>query len=244
MQGFAELVLQDRIFLLLAFAILLLLLLTFFFAIVTIVLRFRNERRARYWEYLEGKWSEVILEVLAGSEPPEALTSLVEPEEELFFVGFLLRYARRVRGEEGKVLHDLVGPFLHQVTERANRGGAERRARAIQTLGTVGIPEYAAIVEEGLDDPSALVAMLAAQGLARKEHPELLGPVLDHLHRFGDWRRSYLAGCWPPSVPRRRPFWNRCWTIQLGLRGSGRWWRMPFDSSSILGPPISLRRWP
>jgi len=63
----------------------------------------------------------------------------------------------------------------------------------VQTVGEIGLPLYADLMIRALDDPSPLVAMVAARALARKEHPEYVRDVLDRLHRFSTWSPNFLS---------------------------------------------------
>lgn len=170
-----------------------LLLATLIFSSYAIVLRTRHQARDRKRARLTARWQEAVLRALADSEEVDAVYALVAPHQELAFVGFVLGYARRVRGEEKDSLRRLVAPYLARVAERASSDSVEVRARAIQTLGTLGLPAYAPAVVAALDDGSPLVAMVAARALAHEKSPEYAGEVLARLSRFSGWRRRFLA---------------------------------------------------
>ena len=133
--------------------------------------------------------------LLAVSDQDEAtaLHENIREDERLHFVGFAVQYARRVRGEGLDGLRAMVRPYLDQVALRADSHSVETRARAIQTLGTLGLPEHSARVIAALDDPSPLVAMVAARALAQEEWPEYAAAVLSRLGRFEGWNRRFLA---------------------------------------------------
>jgi HEAT repeat protein len=162
-------------------------------SVYAIVLRGRHAIRERRRAQLVRKWQEPMLLALAEPGRSEQVHALVEKKHELRFVGFVVEYARRVRGEERAALAALARPYLHRVDARADSRREEIRARAIQTLGTLGLPEHAPRVVAGLDDPSPLVAMVAARVLAREETPEYAGEVLQRLERFEGWDRRFLA---------------------------------------------------
>ena len=168
-------------------------LLTLVFSAYAITLRLRHgareRRRARYAE----KWKDRLLLALADEEEATALQGSVLERERLPFIGFAVQYARRLRGEGRETLAHLVRPFLDLVAERADSPSEEIRARAIQTLGMLGLPEHAPRVMAALDDPSTLVAMVAARALAQGESPEYAQAVLARLHRFKGWDRRFLA---------------------------------------------------
>lgn len=163
------------------------------FALAAVVFRIRNERKARRWARLEAKWEPVIVPVLSGVEPSTRLIERVAPGEELHFVDFVYRYARRLRGRERIVLAELALPYLPPIARRVHKGDPEQRARAVQTLSVLGLPRYAETVVGALDDPSPLVAMIAARTLARAEYVEHAGEVLARLHRFEAWSPKFLA---------------------------------------------------
>lgn len=207
--GLSGLPLDDRLFLLLALAIQGLLGLAVLLALLTVFLRWRNTREARRWERMTGKWDPVILEVMAGTVGPESLLRLVQPTERFDFLDYLTLYARRVRGREREVLKTLARPFLPALAERlpGKRGG--RRAGIVRILGILGMPEHAELLERALDDPSPLVAFMAAEALLVPEYPGFLPQVTARLHRFDGWHPALLArllaDVGPDSVAVLRP---------------------------------------
>lgn len=174
-------------------AIALLFVVTLAFSAYAILLRIRNEVRGKRWERLTAMWQQPVLEALADPSKAEAVHKRVEERFRRHFVQFVLEYIRRVRGEERTVLRELALPYLDLIAERADHRRAEVRTRAIQTLGTLGLPAYADLVVKALDDPSPLVSMVAARYVARQDFPEFAEPVLEHLGRFEGWNRRFLA---------------------------------------------------
>ncbi len=156
-------------------------------------LRLRNDAKARRWTALEARWEARTLQVLTDLEPAEHLFALVEKRDRLPFLGFLLRFARRLTGQERKRVDELAAPYLDGILPQLESRVPERRARAIQTLTILGRRRYASQVEQALDDPSPLVAMVAARSLARRESPDFADLILQRLHKFGHWRPSFLA---------------------------------------------------
>ncbi len=185
---------HERVLIAIIAACLLLLGLTFLFALLTLVLRFRNVRRSRRWARLEAAWQGPVLDALTGGAPPGQVYGLVGPKERLYFVGYLVRFARRVRGDERQTLSRLAEPYLDLVARQIHgRRDAERRARAVQTLGLLAPERYAGTLLAALDDPSPLVAMVAARALCSQAHPEHAPPVLAHMDRFHNWDTAFLA---------------------------------------------------
>ncbi|HSW30275.1 MAG TPA: HEAT repeat domain-containing protein [Longimicrobiales bacterium] len=185
--------LRERALLLLVLSIAALLALSFLFAGYTVWLRVRHELRERRWRQLTARWEAPLLDALLDPAAAPAVHAAVDRGERLRFVRFVLEYSRRVKGEERAFLRKLVLPYLDPIAERAGSPRVEVRTRAIQTLGTLGLPRYAGEVLAALDDPSPLVAMVAARSLCREEYPEYAPAVLRRLGRFDAWSRSFMA---------------------------------------------------
>ena len=167
--------------------------LTLVFAAYVLLLRLRHEARDRQRARYASKWQHPLLLALGDDEAARALQASVREDERLPFVGFAVQFARRLRGGERASLGRLVKPFLGPILERADARRLEVRARAIQTLGTLGLPEHAGRVLAALDDESALVAMVAARALALGQEPAYAQAVLSRLPRFTGWNRRFLA---------------------------------------------------
>jgi HEAT repeat protein len=162
-------------------------------ALVALLLRLSNDRKARRWTRLEVLWQPLALDVVVGLAPPETVWALVGPKDRLHFVNYLLRFAKLVSGSERRIVDDLAAPYLPLVLPQLAYRTAERRARAVQTLSILGSRTYTDIILRALDDPSPLVAMVAARALARGGSPDFAAGILGRLHRFDQWRPSFLA---------------------------------------------------
>jgi HEAT repeat protein len=162
-------------------------------ALVAVALRISNDAKARRWGRLEKLWEPVSLDVVIGLAPPERLWALVSPPDRLRFVNYLLRFAKRVSGSERRIVDELAAPYLDLLLHQLARRTPERRARAVQTLSTLGSRRYTDAILAALDDPSPLVAMVAARSLARTGTPEYAAGILSRMHRFDQWRPSFLA---------------------------------------------------
>jgi HEAT repeat protein len=166
---------------------------TLVFSAYAVSLRMRNRARDRRRARFAARWSEPLLVAVSDPEATAALRADVREEEQLAFVGFAVQYARRLRGEGRDTMRAVVRPYLDRVAQRAEAPSIEVRARAIQTLGMLGLPEHAPRVIAALDDPSPLVAMVAARALAQEESAEYAAAVLARLSRFQGWNRRFLA---------------------------------------------------
>lgn len=175
------------------------------FALGAVALRWKNERRRHRLSELEATWEPALLQALADPEQVRRLTDLVKHDDRLPFVRFILRYVGRVTGEQRELLRSAVSPHLTSVATDARTGSVEERALAIQTLGTLGLPDYEAAVMRGLDDDSPLVAMVAARALARRDQAHYAEHVLQRLSRFGSWSRGYLSAMLAQIGPAAAP---------------------------------------
>ena len=162
-------------------------------ALVAVALRISNDAKAGHWARLEKLWEPLSLEVVVGLTPPDRLWALVGRKDRLRFVNYLLRFAKRVSGSERRIVDELAAPYLDLLLPQLSRRTPERRARAVQTLSTLGSRRYMNVILRSLDDPSPLVAMVAARALARTGTPEYAAGILSRMHRFDQWRPSFLA---------------------------------------------------
>ena len=166
---------------------------TLTFSGYTVLLRARHDRRNRLWARLSARWEEPVLAAIMDPDAVDAARAAVPEKYGLFFVQYVLEYTRRLRGEERRTLRRLAEPYLPLIAERVDHRRSEVRTRAIQTLGTLGLPQYADEVLAGLEDPSPLVSMVAARSLARRDYPEYSAVVLKHLDKFEGWNHRFLA---------------------------------------------------
>ncbi|HUF75797.1 MAG TPA: HEAT repeat domain-containing protein [Longimicrobiales bacterium] len=166
---------------------------TLLFSAYAVILRWHNQRREALRAALAERWQPALLDLLAHPEKAGEVRRLVEENRRLHFVGFVLQVARRMRGDEVDILRQVVRPYMGLIAERLHSDRVEVRARAVQTLGALGLPEHEDAVAGALDDPSPLVAMVAARALAKEENPRYAPFVLAKVHRFRDWNRPYLA---------------------------------------------------
>ncbi len=200
-----ELILKDQVFLVLAITIIVSLILVVVFAIYTIYLRLRNIRKAKYWQRLEALWEPAVLNILTGESTRESVKNLVDPRESVYFIDYCLRFAQRLSGEEADTIRRLVEPYLPALAQRLQKGDPAQRARAARTLSMLSFKQYYEVIESALDDPSPLVAMIAARALAQRGSPGCIAAVMERLHRFENWSQSYLASMLTTVDPESAP---------------------------------------
>lgn len=202
---------HDQILLWLILSIFVLFFFTLLFALLVVLLRLGNIRKAAKWKKLETLWEPLVLEYLAEPKNPEALWKQVRKKERLYFIHYLYRIAMRLSGEERKLLQALAGPYIELVEANAKHGDAELRARAIQTLSVLGRTESLSIIIDALDDSSPLAAMLAARSLLKTNSADLLPTVLTHLHRFDYWGTSFIASMLAGIGQQALPILRHCY---------------------------------
>ncbi len=175
------------------------------FSLYAILLRVGHSRREALQAELQDRWEGPVLSAIADPARVSDVHPLVPQRYRMHFVQFVLDYARRVRGAERRTLRRLVEPYLDEIAERTQHPRAEVRTRAVQTLGTLGLPKYSKEVLAGLEDPSPLVSMVSARYLARPEFPEFGPALMDHLDRFEGWNRFFLASMLAAMGPEVSP---------------------------------------
>ena len=163
------------------------------FGFAALLLRARNNRVAARWSRLERKWEQAVLDALEDTEAAADLQRSIVPDEIPYFVDFLTRFARRLRGVERDRVADLARPFLPEVRARLSSASPEVRARAVDMLGLLARRDSAGDLIAALDDPSLLVAMSAARALTRERSAEFAEHVVARLHRFQLWRPGFVA---------------------------------------------------
>lgn len=183
--------------------------LTVAFVWLALGLRLANNRKLRLWTELENRWQTATIAVLAGESSQEALWRLVEPRHAVYFTEFLLRFARRLQGSEREILGELARRALPLFVERLASGGADQRAQAVQVLSILGLPEYEEQVVRALDDPSPLVAMIAARALAREQSAAHAERIIASMSRFGNWAPRFLASMLASLGPEAAPVMRR-----------------------------------
>jgi HEAT repeat protein len=162
-------------------------------ALLALNYRVLSGLRSKRQQTLRSIWDPWIIRHLVGDAPASEVHRHVGPKHRIHFVAALIRFARRLAGDERDKVCELAQPYLGVVQQRVASRSPATRARAVQTLGELGWPEYAPAVVAGLDDRSPLVAMVAAQMLCRPQAAEYAKEVVARLDRFATWTPMLLA---------------------------------------------------
>jgi hypothetical protein len=167
-----------------------------------------DARRAR----LHQGWSREVLTLLSSDDPrqwdPQEHRVEVDRNDVMWFLEFIMGYARALRDPERGVVEALAMPYQQELLPLLRSGDPLRRARAVEMLGQLGLPRYNGEILAALADPSQVVTMVAARALAREGDPSHLEPILRQLPRLEDWSPRYLSSLLlsfgPPAAPRLR----------------------------------------
>lgn len=158
-----------------------------------LILRARKEAREHTRADRFRMWQKALHSVLYDGASRDALWLLVDESSAIDFLHFLVEYVRRLHGSERAEVCVLAEPHLPRILHYLNHRAEGRRMRTVQMLGELGLPKYAPAVIASLDDPSDMVAMVAASTLARAETVEYAAEVLARLDRFAHWRQDFLV---------------------------------------------------
>jgi len=185
--------LADQVLWVLVLMILGLLGLAIFFAGFTFLLRLRNEKEGQLWAGLKESWEPTLLDVLTNPDRLEALWEKVGEKDHLNFLEFVLRYTQRLGGTERDALRKAAAPYLAEVVPQLGHKRLGIRARAVQTLGTLGLPKYTEEIKKAVNDPSPFVAAIAARLLAHEVGAEAASDLCRSLAQFKTFRTWYLV---------------------------------------------------
>jgi HEAT repeat protein len=170
-----------------------------------VVLRVRNVMQLKRWHRLEARWEPAIIDVLVGQIRERELHALVRHEDQRYFVDFLLRYGKRLKGVERETVVRLAQRYLPAIAEQLEGRSPERRARAIRTLGELDAATYTTQIIAALRDHSPLVAITAGRALARRQDPELAQSLVDSLESFELWDTRFLSSLLADLGPKATP---------------------------------------
>lgn len=163
------------------------------FAALAIVLRIRHDRRLKRRERLEEKWEALLLDVLAGREELHVLLDSVARRDRVSYLDLLYRIGRHLQGDDLEVVRVAAEPYLDEIAGDLDERDTETRAKYLQMLGVLGFHDHHDVIRASLDDPSPMVAMVAARALMRRGRHEFAADVLRRLSRFEDWSEATLS---------------------------------------------------
>lgn len=161
--------------------------------LITLQLHRKNQRTAQKWAEMEHRWQPLLMRAISGEAWPEEIQENIYPGEGFYFIDYLMRYAEKLSGESRKQATELAAPYLPQLIKRLKKGDAEQRARAILTLSILAPEAHQARMVDALEDPSPLVATMAARALAENGAIAYLKPILEKMPRFRSWSQNYLV---------------------------------------------------
>jgi HEAT repeat protein len=161
--------------------------------LATVLMRYHHEWIADRWDGIEAIWKPKLLGALTDEADAPVDLNALEYRDRPFVTDLLVRFLRRLLGPERDRLRALAPPLLPPLRRAARSWSAPARAKAMDAIGLLSPVEDEVLLRKALDDPSPLVAMVAARALTRSGRSGHAEVLLAHLHRFEGWRASYLA---------------------------------------------------
>jgi HEAT repeat protein len=171
--------------------------LTLSFMAYALVLHMRAKRVEARKRALQERWRNHLLAAGTGEGLPngsgqDPLPPVAE-RDRILLLDLITEYARAVDGPERKAVVALAAPHLEALDPLLDEDDPYERAYALDLLGELGYDQARERLARGLDDPSGLVAMVAARAFARQGDPEYVPLILARLHAFQNWSPGYLA---------------------------------------------------
>ena len=192
-RAFFELAFDDPFFRIVLTSTAVLILIAVIFASLALILRMRHDRRLRRKERLESQWEEHLFAVLAGREELRTLIDSVHRRDRVSYLDLLYRLGRHLQGDDLDVVRAAAEPYLDEIASSLGNRDTETRAKHLQMLGVLGFRNHHDVIRRSLDDPSPMVAMVAARALMRRGRHEYAADVLRRFSRFEDWSESTLS---------------------------------------------------
>ena len=177
----------------LVLAVLVLVAVNLTFALLVVLLRIHNVRRAAKLEERRKLWYPRIIGLISDGSPPETLTARVEPQERSDVVEIAWDISRRLRGADRSRVQRFAAPLLETLAPDFKSRRPETRARALQVATCLGGEQYEGMMVKFLDDPSPLVSLVAARALSQPGHADHIGEVLDRLDRYQGWSQALTS---------------------------------------------------
>jgi hypothetical protein len=190
---FLELPAEAKILVILILGIFIFSIISVSYALYALRVHIRRARTENRKTMLFASWNEVLFEILSGDRLLPELHDYVAKGDELFFLDFLTGYTRRLKGFELQQVRMLAQPYMKKLESRLEHVDNELRARTIRTAGELGFDMFANRIRDAVRDESPLVRMVASQVLLRYGDLQDLELVLEHVHEYATFSRSYLA---------------------------------------------------
>lgn len=161
--------------------------------IMAVIVRVRESIERRRLARLQLAWEPIILEIMATGSAPRPLSDLIPAKHRGRFLAFAEQYASRVRGIEKTRLGEAVAPWLRPVVQALDADDPVIRARAVYTMGALGMQVEKPRILSALEDDDPMVVLAATQVLAERGLPMHARLALQALSRFADWSPDFLG---------------------------------------------------
>jgi hypothetical protein len=192
-ERFFSLTEEDRIFLILIVSVMFLAVIVVLLALITLSLRLKNTLKAKRFRKLENIWQPLVLDVLDGKMAPVEIQKFVARKDHLFFIQYLVRITRQLRGEEQVVVKGLSEPFLHLLLRKLSRSHFDDKILALHLLSFIGIKGFEKQVKKIYLHANRAAGIVALRAMCQPEYNAFYPYILEHIDRFKNWNHNILA---------------------------------------------------
>lgn len=158
-----------------------------------IVLRVRSERRDERRAAVDAEWHPRLFSLIAGDTDPEALADDVPEGHIEHVLELCARFAQRLTGSDLRRLERFAERHAWRPARQLTQADVETRARSVMLLSAIGGRRYEHALLTALDDPDPMVAMVAAQAVARRGLADQVPRILERVAAMGVWSPAFVA---------------------------------------------------
>jgi len=191
---FMSLTREDRIFLILLISILLLFFIVLLLVSAAFLLRLKNNRARRRFTRLEKEWEPRIFGILnQENSDPNELYRRIRSGDRIFFIRFIVRILRNLKGEERQMMRDLSQPFVDLLQSRLRSGKQSDQVQVLHLIQEVGIWGFELGVQKLLLHRNRSLGILAMRVICQPDNVLMYPFLISHLHRFRNWDNKLLS---------------------------------------------------
>jgi HEAT repeat protein len=163
-------------------------------ALAILGLRIRSERLDRRHEAIEARWQPRLFALIADEVDPAELADEVANNEVDHILDLCGRFAQRLTGGDLERIESFAGRFSWRLARRLRESDVDDRARSVMLLSAIGGHRYEPTLLAALDDPDPLVAMVAAQAIAKHRLAPQVPRLVERVSALGEWSPAFVAG--------------------------------------------------
>ncbi|MDJ0960322.1 MAG: HEAT repeat domain-containing protein [Acidimicrobiia bacterium] len=157
-------------------------------------LRLRSERLDRKRAAVEAAWQPRLFSLIADEVDPDELADQVANSEVDLVLELCGRFAQRLTGADLERIEGFAARFSWRLARRLHHSDVDTRARSVMLLSAIGGHRYEPALVSALDDPDPLVAMVAAQAIAKHRLARQVPRLIERVSALGVWSPAFVAG--------------------------------------------------